>query len=117
MNIGVDDLLRYGRMHQLQVPGLHRGRNGGLFFEGENMIVINTEECIDCGVCEPECPVDAIKPDTVPEATIWIEINQTLAEKWPNICEQGTAPVDADEWAERQNKLDILSEAPATRSH
>ena len=34
------------------------------FYEGENMLVINPDECIDCGVCEPECPIDAIKPDT-----------------------------------------------------
>ena len=37
------------------------------FYEGENMLVIHPDECIDCGVCEPECPVDAIKPDTEPE--------------------------------------------------
>ena len=36
------------------------------FYEGENMLVIHPDECIDCGVCEPECPVDAIKPDTEP---------------------------------------------------
>ena len=34
------------------------------FYEGENMLVINPDECIDCGVCEPECPVDAIISDT-----------------------------------------------------
>ena len=37
------------------------------FYEGENFLVINPDECIDCGVCEPECPVDAIKPDTEDE--------------------------------------------------
>eukprot|EP01035_Chromulina_nebulosa_P006172 gene6172-8351_t len=36
------------------------------FYEGDNMLVIHPDECIDCGVCEPECPADAIKPDTVP---------------------------------------------------
>ena len=36
------------------------------FYEGENMLVIHPDECIDCGVCEPECPVEAIKPDTEP---------------------------------------------------
>src|ERR1700681_4384869 len=40
------------------------------FYEGENMLVIHPDECIDCGVCEPECPVDAIKPDTEPMATL-----------------------------------------------
>ena len=50
------------------------------FYEGENMILINTEECIDCAVCEPECPVDAIKPDTIPEATKWIAFDQNIQE-------------------------------------
>ncbi len=38
------------------------------FYEGENMLVIHPDECIDCGVCEPECPADAIKPATAPDA-------------------------------------------------
>lgn len=83
------------------------------FYEGENTIVINTEECIDCGVCEPECPVDAIKPDTIPDAEEWIALNQRLAEKWPNINEQGAPLPDADVWADKPNKLALLSEAPA----
>ena len=49
------------------------------------MILINTEECIDCAVCEPECPVDAIKPDTIPEATKWIAFDQKYAGIWQNI--------------------------------
>lgn len=84
------------------------------FYEGENMIVINTEECIDCAVCEPECPVDAIKPDTIPDAEKWIELNQRLAENWPNINEKGAPPADADVWAQKDNKLALLSEAPAS---
>ncbi len=84
------------------------------FYEGENMIVINTEECIDCGVCEPECPVDAIKPDSIPNADFWVELNQRLAEAWPNISEQGTPPSDADEWAKTPDKLSLMSENPAS---
>ena len=42
------------------------------FYEGENMLVIHPDECIDCGVCEPECPVDAIKPDTEPGLEKWL---------------------------------------------
>ena len=45
------------------------------FYEGENMLVIHPDECIDCGVCEPECPVDAIKPDTEPGFEKWLDIN------------------------------------------
>ena len=44
------------------------------FYEGENMLVIHPDECIDCGVCEPECPVDAIKPDTEPGLEKWLDI-------------------------------------------
>lgn len=83
------------------------------FYEGENMIVINIEECIDCAVCEPECPVDAIIPDTDPAAEKWITINQKYAEMWPNISEKGTPPMDADNWAQKDNKLALLSEKPA----
>ena len=54
------------------------------FYEGENMLVIHPDECIDCGVCEPECPVDAIKPDTEPGLEKWLErerrIRKNLAE-------------------------------------
>ena len=50
------------------------------FYEGENMLVIHPDECIDCGVCEPECPADAILPDTDPDATKWIELNRDYSE-------------------------------------
>src|SRR5262249_31992190 len=45
-------------------------------YEGENMLVIHPDECIDCGVCEPECPVDAIKPDTGPNLDKWLDLNR-----------------------------------------
>ena len=75
------------------------------FYEGENMLVIHPDECIDCGVCEPECPADAILPDTVPEAESWIEHNRIYAEVWPNIVEKGTPPEDPEEWNGKPNKL------------
>ena len=54
------------------------------FYEGENMLVIHPDECIDCGVCEPECPVEAIRPDTEPGLEKWLKVNteyrQGLAE-------------------------------------
>ena len=58
------------------------------FCEGENMLVIYPDECIDCGVCEPECPVDAIKPDSEPGLEKWLELNREYAQKWPNIVDQ-----------------------------
>ena len=58
------------------------------FYEGKNMLVIKPDECIDCGVCEPECPVDAIKADTEPGSEKWLEINTKYSEIWPNISEK-----------------------------
>ncbi len=55
------------------------------FYEGENMLVIHPDECIDCGVCEPECPVDAIKPDTEPGLEKWLELNAEYSKTWANI--------------------------------
>ena len=68
------------------------------FYEGENMLVIKPDECIDCGVCEPECPVEAITPDTDPGSEKWLEFNRQYAESWPNITRKGPAPEDADQW-------------------
>ena len=48
------------------------------FYEGENMLVIHPDECIDCGVCEPECPVEAIKPDTEAGAEKWLKLNAIM---------------------------------------
>ncbi|RCL02388.1 MAG: ferredoxin [Candidatus Tokpelaia sp. JSC161] len=55
------------------------------FYEGENMLVIHPDECIDCGVCEPECPAEAIKPDTDPGLEKWLTLNAEYSLKWPNI--------------------------------
>ena len=83
------------------------------FHAGENMLVIHPGECIDCGVCEPECPVDAIRPDTAPGAEAWLALNAELAAVWPNISER-TAPLPGhDIWAARPGKLAALSRNPA----
>ncbi len=74
------------------------------FYEGDNMLVIHPDECIDCGVCEPECPVDAIKPDTLPEAEAWVETNRDYAEKWPNITRRKDPPADADAFKDVEKK-------------
>ena len=65
------------------------------FYEGENMLVIHPDECIDCGVCEPECPAEAIKPDTEPGLEQWLKLNADLAKSWPNITQKKDAPPDA----------------------
>ena len=68
------------------------------FYEGENMLVIHPDECIDCGVCEPECPVDAIQADTDEGAESWLVFNRDMSEVWPNITEKKDAPEDADDF-------------------
>jgi ferredoxin len=75
------------------------------FYEGENMLVIHPDECIDCGVCEPECPVDAIKPDTEPGAEQWLELNAEYASKWPNITAKREPPADAQKFEGVPNKF------------
>ncbi|MEE9139289.1 MAG: ferredoxin FdxA [Alphaproteobacteria bacterium] len=75
------------------------------FYEGENMLVIHPEECIDCGVCEPECPVEAILPDSDSEADKWLETNQKYSELWPNITRKGDPPEDADDWKDVPDKF------------
>ena len=67
------------------------------FYEGENMLVINPNECIDCGVCEPECPAEAILPDTESGLEKWLELNSTYSAEWPNITRKKDSPADADE--------------------
>src|SRR5688572_13981949 len=74
------------------------------FYEGELMVVINPEECIDCGVCEPECPIDAIKPE-LPELIDFIEVAKEFSQKWPNITETKDPLPDADLYKEENNKF------------
>ncbi len=56
------------------------------FYEGENMLVIHPDECIDCGVCEPECPAAAIKPDTAKNLGVFPKLNADMAKIWPNLA-------------------------------
>lgn len=76
------------------------------FYEGENMLVIHPDECIDCGVCEPECPIEAILPDTEADAEKWVELNREYAEKWPVITKQKDPLPEAEEFKDVKNKLD-----------
>ncbi|OUI79114.1 hypothetical protein HK18_04215 [Commensalibacter intestini] len=82
------------------------------FYAGENFLVINPEECIDCGVCEPECPAEAIFPDSDDRSADWLEINTELSKSWPNMTRKGTSPVDADEWNGKEDKKAMLSKEP-----
>lgn len=77
------------------------------FYEGPNMLVINPEECIDCGVCEPECPAEAIKADSSSETMAdWVALNKEYSEKWPNITEAKAPLKDADKYKDKKNKLE-----------
>lgn len=82
------------------------------FREGPNMLVIDPDECIDCNLCVPECPVDAIyADDDVPEEKKdYIALNARLAKKWPVIAVKKEAPPDADEWAKVSDKKSELVE-------
>ena len=84
------------------------------FYEGENFLVIKPDECIDCGVCEPECPVEAIKPDTVDGANEWVKINSKFSEVWPNITKRRPedVPKDEEKWRNVKDKTKYLSEKP-----
>ena len=86
------------------------------FYEGENFLVIHPDECIDCGVCEPECPVEAIIPDTEAAAEPWLEINAKYAELWPNIAERKDPLPEAEEWRDVPDKTKHLSPNPAKPS-
>ena len=76
------------------------------FYEGENMLVINPDECIDCGVCEPECPVDAIISDTDDKDDKWLKVNQKFSEIWPNITMKKDSLTDAKMYESEENKYD-----------
>jgi ferredoxin len=86
------------------------------FYAGENMLVINPDECIDCGVCEPECPVKAIVPDTDEGHEKFLELNRTLSTEWPNITRKAPAPADADDFKDETGKFEkYFSKEPAKR--
>ena len=82
------------------------------FYEGENMLVIHPDECIDCGVCVPECPVDAIKPDTDPGLEEWLSLNAKYAKIWPQITVKKAPPPDSKEWEGKPDKFQYFSPNP-----
>ena len=70
------------------------------------MLVIKPDECIDCGVCEPECPIDAIKPYTEKNTEKWLEINKKYSEIWPNINTKKESPKDWENYKNEKNKFE-----------
>ena len=82
------------------------------FYEGANMLVIHPDECIDCGVCEPECPAEAIKPDTQPGLSKWLELNAEYSKTWPNITAKRESPADAADWDGTKDKFQQFDPAP-----
>ena len=87
------------------------------FYEGENMLVINPDECIDCGACEPECPVNAIyEEDDVPaNYQEYTALNAELAKDWPVINAQIPPLATAEEFRNTKDKKALLSREPASR--
>lgn len=69
------------------------------------MLVINPDECIDCGVCEPECPIGAILPDHDKKAEAWLALNREYGTKWPVITKKKSALPEAEEFKALENKF------------
>ena len=82
------------------------------FYEGPDFLVIHPEECIDCGLCEPECPVDAIfsEDELPPDQIPFIEINERLSQEWSNISEKKDALPEAEKFGEIKEKISLLKE-------
>jgi ferredoxin len=80
------------------------------FHEGPNFLVIDPEECIDCTLCEPECPAEAIySEDEIPAGQDhFLELNAELTELWPVITHTKTPSDDAEEWNGKEGKLELL---------
>jgi ferredoxin len=82
------------------------------FYEGENMVVINPDECIDCGVCEPECPIEAIKPEA-DDLLEMLEVNKKYSYVWPKITRKKEALDSAENFKNVINKFkEHFSEKP-----
>jgi len=76
------------------------------FYESETMLAIHPDECSNCGVCVPECPAEAIVPDSEPFDPVWLSINRQYASQWPNITQKKAPPADADAMNGAPNKYE-----------
>ena len=81
------------------------------FYEGPNFLAINPDECIDCAVCVPECPVNAIVPDNdtaTPNLEYWLDLNNTLSRQWTSITKRKDPLPTAEEFKDIQDKQHLL---------
>src|SRR6202034_2125056 len=80
------------------------------FHEGPNFLTIDPEECIDCALCEPECPVKAIfaESELPEEQAPFKQLNAELAKQWPVLTERKDPPADAKQWEEKTGKFALL---------
>ena len=80
------------------------------FREGPNFLVIDPDECIDCAVCVPECPIDAIVADAelTEDQKIFLDLNKELSKSWPRITKQKPPLPDHEAWNNKPNKRDLL---------
>lgn len=80
------------------------------FHEGPNFLVIDPDECIDCTLCEPECPAEAIvsEDDLQPDQEHFLQLNEELSQQWPVITQRKNPPDDAEEWDGVADKLQYL---------
>ena len=85
---------------------MRRGLPGRLLLRGREHARHQPVRCIDCGVCEPECPAEAILPDTESGLEKWLEVNATYSAEWPNITRKKDSPADADEHKGEDGKFD-----------
>ncbi len=87
------------------------------FYEGKNMLVIKPDECIDCGVCEPECPINAIVADTeenIEEKEKWLLLNKKFSAIWPNISKKKDPMKDHEKFKNMKDKFKFFSEKPGS---
>ncbi len=82
------------------------------FYEGENMLVIHPDQCIDCGICERECPAAAIRPDTEPGLHVWLDLNRHYSGIWPRVHQKRAPPDNADIMNGAAAKSSIFSKNP-----
>jgi ferredoxin len=80
------------------------------FYEGPNILVIHPDECIDCALCVPKCPVNAIfaEDDLPADQNEFLQLNAELAAIWPNIMKMKAAPSDAEQWNNVPGKRNLL---------
>ena len=80
------------------------------FHEGPNFLAIDPEECIDCALCEPECPAEAIlaEDDLTAEQQPFLALNAELCATWPVITQRLDPPADEEEWDGKPDKLPLL---------